>query len=105
MKGLMKTVETSYFTILKLEHLTGHSAISGFPDGSEGEESVCNVGDLGSIPGLGRFLWRREWLPTPVFLKLPDSLVVKTPHFQSSRHWFDPWLRTKIPHARTKKKN
>ena len=25
------------------------------------------AGDLGSIPGLGRFPWRREWLPTPVF--------------------------------------
>ena len=26
----------------------------GFPGGSEGKESTCNVGDLGSIPGLGR---------------------------------------------------
>ena len=26
----------------------------GFPDGSAGKESVCNAGDLGSIPGLGR---------------------------------------------------
>ena len=26
----------------------------GFPDGSESKESICNVGDLGSIPGLGR---------------------------------------------------
>ena len=26
----------------------------GFPCGSDGKESVCNVGDLGSIPGLGR---------------------------------------------------
>ena len=25
-----------------------------FPCGSAGEESACNVGDLGSIPGLGR---------------------------------------------------
>ena len=25
-----------------------------FPGGSAGKESVCNVGDLGSIPGLGR---------------------------------------------------
>ena len=25
----------------------------GFPGGSEGKESACNVGDLGSIPGLG----------------------------------------------------
>ena len=26
----------------------------GFPGGSEGKESACNVGDLDSIPGLGR---------------------------------------------------
>ena len=28
---------------------------AGFPGGSAGEEPTCNVGDLGSIPGLGRF--------------------------------------------------
>ena len=28
----------------------------GFPGGSAGKESTCNAGDLGSIPGLGRFL-------------------------------------------------
>ena len=27
----------------------------GFPDGSDAKESSCNAGDLGSIPGLGRF--------------------------------------------------
>ena len=26
----------------------------GFPGSSDGEESACNAGDLGSIPGLGR---------------------------------------------------
>ena len=26
----------------------------GFPGGSAGTESACNVGDLGLIPGLGR---------------------------------------------------
>ena len=26
----------------------------GFPGGSDGKASVCNAGDLGSIPGLGR---------------------------------------------------
>ena len=26
----------------------------GFPGGSEGKESACSAGDLGSIPGLGR---------------------------------------------------
>ena len=29
-------------------------ARSGFPGGSDGKESVCNAGDPGSIPGLGR---------------------------------------------------
>ena len=28
----------------------------GFPGGSDGKESVCNAGELGSIPGLGRSL-------------------------------------------------
>ena len=27
---------------------------NGLPYGSDGKESACNVGDLGSIPGLGR---------------------------------------------------
>ena len=41
----------------------------GFPCGcgSAGKESTCNAGDLGSIPGLGRFPWRRERLHTPLF--------------------------------------
>ena len=26
----------------------------GVPGGSDGKESACNVGDLGSIPGLGQ---------------------------------------------------
>jgi len=26
----------------------------GFPGGSTGKESACNIGDMGSIPGLGR---------------------------------------------------
>ena len=32
-----------------------------FPGGSEVRVSACNAGDLGSIPGLGRFPWRRKW--------------------------------------------
>ena len=29
-------------------------SLLGFPGGSDGKESVCSAGDLGSIPGLGR---------------------------------------------------
>ena len=39
----------------------------GFPGGSDGKESTCNVGDLGSISGLGRSSGEGNWLPTPVF--------------------------------------
>ena len=28
---------------------------AGFPGGSDGKESTCNVGDLGLIPGLEKF--------------------------------------------------
>ena len=31
------------------------TSIVGFPGGSAGREAACNVGDLGSIPGLGQF--------------------------------------------------
>ena len=35
----------------------------GFPDSSVGKESVCNAGDLGSIPGLGRSPGERKGYP------------------------------------------
>ena len=44
-----------------------HSSILGLQYKFAGKESTCTVGDLGSIPGLGRFPWRRERLSTPVF--------------------------------------
>ena len=38
-----------------LENNRLHTAVLlGFPCGSAGKESACKVGDLGSIPGLGR---------------------------------------------------
>ena len=58
--------------------------VLGFPGGSEGKEFACNVGDLGSIPGLGRSPWRKEWLPTPVFW--PGEL-----HGLRSLASYSPW--------------
>ena len=49
----------------------------GFPGSSDGKESACNTGDLGSIPGLGRspgegmvthsciLAWRIPWAEEP----------------------------------------
>jgi hypothetical protein len=39
-----------------------------FPGSSEVKASARNAGDLGSIPALERFPWRRKWQPTPAFL-------------------------------------
>ena len=36
-----------------------------------GKSLLANPGDIrdsGSIPGTGRFPWKRAWQPTPVFL-------------------------------------
>ena len=35
--------------------------------------SACNAGDLGSIPGSGRFPWRRKWQPTLLAWKIPRT--------------------------------
>ena len=41
----------------------------GFPGGSDGKESACSAGDLpGFDSWVGKMPWRRECLPTPVFL-------------------------------------
>ena len=39
-----------------------------FPGGSYSQASVYNMGDLGSIPGLGRSPGEGNGKPTPVFL-------------------------------------
>ena len=39
----------------------------GFPGGSDGKKSACSAGDR-FHPWVWKISWRREWLPTPVFL-------------------------------------
>ena len=39
------------------------SFLWGFPGGSDVKENTCNVGDLGSIPGLGRSPGERSGSP------------------------------------------
>ena len=59
--------------------------MGGFPGGSDAKKSACTMGDSDSIPGSGRFPWRREWQPTPVFL--PGEL-----HGQRSLAGYSPWV-------------
>ena len=58
----------------KTEFIITSLTIGGFPGSSDGKESKYNARDLGLIPGSGRFPWRRDRLPTPVFLGFPGGL-------------------------------
>ena len=69
-------------------HIKGEPGIwrKAFPGGSDGKESACNAGDLGSHAWVGKIPWRREWQPTPVFL--PGES-----HRQRSLVDYSPWGR------------
>ena len=47
----------------------------GFPDSSAAKESTHNAGDPSS--SIGKITWRRDRLPTPVFLGFPVGSAVK----------------------------
>ena len=59
------------------------TAEEGFPGGSDGKESTCNV-ETQSSPWVGKVPWRREGQPTPVFL--PGEF-----HGQRSPVGYSPW--------------
>ena len=48
--------------------MKGSKVKVGVPDGSDGKETICNAGDPGFDPWVGKIPWRRAWKPTPVFL-------------------------------------
>ena len=56
----------------------------GFPGGSDGKTSACNAGDLGLIPGSGRF--PGEGNDNPLQLFLPGES-----HGQRSLAGYSPW--------------
>ena len=56
----------------------------GFPGGSDGKESTCNAGDLGSIPGLGRSPGGGCGNPL-------QYSCLKNPHGQRNLEGYSPW--------------
>ena len=55
-----------------------------FPGDSDGKESACNVGDLGSIPGLGRSSGEGTGNPLQYF-------CLENPHEHRSLVGCSPW--------------
>ena len=66
----------------------------GFPTCSDGKESACNVGDLGSIPGLRRSHGRGHGNPL-------QYSCLKNPHRQRPAG-YNPWDRRVRPFRMTK---
>ena len=66
-------------------HQLGRS--KGFPGGSDGKESACNAGDLGSIPGLGKSPGGGNGNPL-------QCSCLENPHGQRSLAGYSPWGRT-----------
>ena len=56
----------------------------GFPRGSDDKESTCNVGDLGSIPGLGRSPGGGHGNPLWYF-------CLENPHGKKNLEGYSPW--------------
>ena len=77
----------------------------GFPGSSAGKESTCNVGDLGSIPGLGRSLGEGKGYPLQYsWASLVAQLVKNLPAMREtwvhSLGWEDPLEKGKATHSR-----
>ena len=48
-------------------------SLSAIPDSSVGKESTCNAGDSSFDSWVRKICWRRDMLPTPVFLGFPGG--------------------------------
>ena len=68
----------------ELSHWLSMSYQAGFPGGSDGKECALNVGDLGSIPGLGRSPGKGHSNPL-------QYSCLENPHGQRSLVGYSPW--------------
>ena len=72
---------------------TLHLISPSFPGGSEGKVSACNVGDPGSIPGLGRspgegngstIAWKIPWTEKPGRLHIVHGVAKSRTRLRTS---------------------
>ena len=91
---LVNALPTFQIILFLHQHLKNSNilrvSLVGLPGGSDGKEFTCNVGDLGSIPELGRPLeegmathssilaWRIPWTEKPGGLQSTESQKSQT---------------------------
>ena len=81
--GTALPVDVKSFTVWRELPLGADFLI--FPGGSDGKESACNVGDLGSVPGQGRSPGEGKGYPLQ-YSGLPGEL-----HGQRRLASYSPW--------------
>ena len=76
----------------------------GFPGSSAGKESICNAGDAGSIPGLGRsggegigYAFQNSW--ASLVAQLLKNLPAIQETWVQSLGWEDPLEKGKATHS------
>ena len=76
----------SLISLLWLGSVKGKGLLgSGFPGSSNGKESACNAGDLGSVPGLRRSLGEGNSYPLQYSgLRIPQIVL------------YNPWGRKEL---------
>ena len=83
--NFLGTVNLTHWT--KERHIySAFPSLLGFPGGSDGNEFAGNVGDLGSIPGLGRSPGGGHGNPL-------QYSCLENPHGQRSLAGYSPWGR------------
>ena len=78
--------------------------IWGLPGSSAGEESTCNAGDPGSIPGSGRSAGERisyalQYLGASLVAQLVKNLSAMQETWVQSLGWEDPLEKGKATHS------
>ena len=82
-KTIALTIWTFVGKVMSLLFNTLSRFVMGFLGGSDGKESVCSAGDLGSIPRLGRSPERGHGNPLPY-------PCLENPHGQRSLAGYSP---------------
>ena len=82
---------TRYYGVVQVDR--------GFPGGSAGKESACNVGDLGLIPGLGRSPGERKGYPLQ-YSNLENSMDCIVLGVAKSRIWLSDFEVSRISELR-----
>ena len=106
LKGDRVILRPSFWLFFEMHWLPSNSLciweMGGFPGGSAGKESTCNVGDLGSIPGLGRspegkgYPLQYSWASLGAHLGKNPPAMWET--WVPSLGWEDP-LKGKVTHS------